>query len=177
MSGAAATGRSPLLEIEDLRISFRSPEGRVEAVRGLDLTVGREKLGIVGESGSGKTCTGRAILRLLPDHARVTARRLVFDGIDLNAASDAEMRHVRGRRISMIMQDPKFSLNPVMPVGKQIAEAYLAHVEASEADARERTLAMLDAVRIRDPERVYKSYAHELSGGMGQRVMIAVMLI
>jgi peptide/nickel transport system ATP-binding protein len=177
MSGAAAAGRSPLLEIADLRISFRAPQGRVEAVRGLDLTVGREKLGIVGESGSGKTCTGRAILRLLPDHARVTARRLVFDGIDLNAASDAEMRRVRGRRISMIMQDPKFSLNPVMPVGKQIAEAYLAHVEASEAAARERTLEMLQAVRIRDPERVYKSYAHELSGGMGQRVMIAMMLI
>jgi peptide/nickel transport system ATP-binding protein len=177
MSGTAKPGQAPLLEIADLRVSFRSPAGRVEAVRGLDLTVGREKLGIVGESGSGKTCTGRAILRLLPDRARVTARRIAFDGIDLNAASDAEMRRVRGRRISMIMQDPKFSLNPVMPVGEQIAEAYLAHVEASEAAARERALAMLDAVRIRDPERVYRSYAHELSGGMGQRVMIAMMLI
>jgi peptide/nickel transport system ATP-binding protein len=169
--------QSPLLEIADLRVSFRTPQGRVEAVRGIDFAVGREKLGIVGESGSGKTCTGRAILRLLPDHARVSARRLMFDGVDLDTLTDADMRHIRGRRISMIMQDPKFSLNPVMPVGRQIAEAYLAHVEASEAAARERTLEMLEAVRIRDPERVYGAYAHELSGGMGQRVMIAMMLI
>jgi len=166
-----------LLQITDLRVDFRTPRGTVDAVRGIDLNVGREKLGIVGESGSGKTCTGRAILRLLPDHAKVTARRLAFDGIDLLAADEEAMRRIRGRRISMIMQDPKFSLNPVMPVGRQIAEAYLAHFPVSEEAAREKALAMLDAVRIRDPARVYKSYPHELSGGMGQRVMIAMMLI
>src|SRR5215469_9590109 len=169
--------KRPLLEIADLRVSFRGPQGPVEAVRGFDLTVGCEKLGIVGESGSGKTCTGRAVLRLLPEHASVAAERLAFDGVDLLAASEAEMRRIRGRRITMIMQDPKFSLNPVIPVGSQIAEAYLAHFTVAEAEARARVLAMLDSVRIRDPERVYKAYPHELSGGMGQRVMIAMMLI
>jgi peptide/nickel transport system ATP-binding protein len=167
----------PLLEVKDLRVAFRGTQGLVEAVRGIDLVVGREKLGIVGESGSGKTCTGRAVLRLLPEHASVSARRLAFDGINLLTAGNAEMRHIRGRRISMIMQDPKFSLNPVIPVGKQIAEAYLAHFAVAESEARERTMAMLESVRIRDPDRVYKAYPHELSGGMGQRVMIAMMLI
>jgi peptide/nickel transport system ATP-binding protein len=171
------TAGNDLLQIADLRVDFRTAHGTVNAVRGIDFTVGREKLGIVGESGSGKTCTGRAILRLLPEHAAVRASRLTFDGIDLLAAGEDAMRRIRGRRISMIMQDPKFSLNPVMPVGRQIAEAYLAHFAVSEAAAREKALAMLDAVRIRDPARVYNSYPHELSGGMGQRIMIAMMLI
>ncbi len=151
--------------------------GPVEAVRGIDLSVGREKLGIVGESGSGKSCTGRSILRLLPKYAAVTTRRAVFDGIDLAHASERDMRGIRGSRISMIMQDPKFSLNPVMTVGRQIAEAYLVHADAASGVARRRTLDMLAAVRIRDPERIYRAYPHELSGGMGQRVMIAMMLI
>jgi peptide/nickel transport system ATP-binding protein len=168
---------SALLEIEDLGVAFRLAHGIVPAVRGVDLSVGREKLGIVGESGAGKTCIGRAALRLLPEHARLTARRLVFDDIDLLAADEPAMRAIRGRRISMIMQDPKFSLNPVMPVGRQIGEAYLAHFAESAEAARRRALAMLEAVRIRDPERIYDAYPHELSGGMGQRVMIALMLI
>jgi len=138
---------------------------------------GREKLGIVGESGSGKSCTGRSILRLLPKYATVTTRRAVFDGIDLAHASERDMRRIRGSRISMIMQDPKFSLNPVMTVGRQIAEAYLVHADEASGAARRRTLDMLAAVRIRDPERIYDAYPHELSGGMGQRVMIAMMLI
>jgi peptide/nickel transport system ATP-binding protein len=101
----------------------------------------------------------------------------VFDGIDLANASERDMRRIRGSRISMIMQDPKFSLNPVMTVGRQIAEAYLVHADEASGAARRRTLDMLAAVRIRDPERIYDAYPHELSGGMGQRVMIAMMLI
>lgn len=167
----------PLLEVEDLRVRFRTPHGVVDAVRGIDFHVGREKLGIVGESGSGKTCAGRAVLRLLPAYAGVAARRMRFDGIDLAAASQAAMRRIRGRRIGMIMQDPKYSLNPVMTVGEQIVESYLANAGNDRNEARRHALAMLAAVRIRDPERVYRAYPHMLSGGMGQRVMIAMMLI
>jgi peptide/nickel transport system ATP-binding protein len=166
-----------LLEIEDLWVRFPGLRGPIESVRSLDLSVGREKLGIVGESGSGKSCTGRSILRLLPKYAAVTTRRMVFDGVDLAQASERDMRGIRGRRISMIMQDPKFSLNPVMKIGRQIAEAYLVHAGDDAGTARRKTLEMLAAVRIRDPERIYDSYPHELSGGMGQRVMIAMMLI
>src|ERR1700712_4343460 len=107
-------GSGPQLEIEDLRVRFRTPHRIVEAVRGVSLTVGREKIGIVGESGSGKSLTGRAILKLTPPRAMVTARRLQFQEIDINAATERQMLKVRGRRISMIMQDPKFSLDPVM---------------------------------------------------------------
>jgi peptide/nickel transport system ATP-binding protein len=106
----------------------------------------------------------------------LSARRLAFDGTDLLAAAPSAMRELRGRRIAMVMQDPKFSLNPVMTVGHQIAEAYLAHKRASAAEARDKALAMLEAVRIRDPHRVYGLYPHEVSGGMGQRAMIAMML-
>jgi len=168
---------TPLLTVDDLWVRFPGRADLVEAVRGIGFEVGREKLGIVGESGSGKTMTGRAILRLVPRPGRVTARRLEFDGIDLLSIDERSMRQIRGRRISMVMQDPKFSLNPVMSVGKQIAEAYRAHFPAGAREARERALAMLAAVRIRDPRRVYDLHPHEVSGGMGQRVMIAMMLI
>jgi peptide/nickel transport system ATP-binding protein len=168
---------TPLLTVDDLWVRFPGRADLVEAVRGIGFEVGREKLGIVGESGSGKTMTGRAILRLVPRPGRVTARRLEFDGVDLLSIDERSMRQIRGRRISMVMQDPKFSLNPVMPVGKQIAEAYRAHFPAAAREARERALDMLAAVRIRDPRRVYDLHPHEVSGGMGQRVMIAMMLI
>jgi peptide/nickel transport system ATP-binding protein len=167
---------APLLDIADLRVSFRTSRGVVAAVRGVSFSMGREKLGIVGESGSGKTLTGRSILRLLPPGAELQATRLVFDSVDLMAATPARLRDLRGRRLAMVMQDPKFSLNPVMPAGDQIAEAYLAHSGASRVEAREKALAMLEAVRIRDPRRVYGLYPHEVSGGMGQRIMIAMML-
>jgi peptide/nickel transport system ATP-binding protein len=108
---------------------------------------------------------------------RVSAKRLEFDGIDLLSIDERAMREIRGARISMVMQDPKFSLNPVMTVGRQIREACRAHAKVGHAEARRRTLAMLEAVRIRDPERVYHCYPHEVSGGMGQRVMIAMMLV
>jgi peptide/nickel transport system ATP-binding protein len=167
----------PLLTVEDLRVRFPGPHGITEAVRGVSFTVGREKLGIVGESGSGKSVTGRSILRLVPHPGIVTAKRLAFGDTDILSATERTMRAIRGRRISMVMQDPKFSLNPVMTVGQQIAEAYLVHADAGIAAARQRALELLAAVRIRAPERVYDLYPHEVSGGMGQRIMIAMMLV
>jgi peptide/nickel transport system ATP-binding protein len=165
------------LIVEDLRVRFHTARRVVEAVRGVSFTVGREKVGIVGESGSGKSMTGRAILRLSPPQARVTAKTLQFQEIDLLACTERQMLKVRGRRISMIMQDPKFALDPVMRVGDQIAEAIPAERRGSRAQDRERVLAMLESVQIRDPERVFELYPHEVSGGMGQRVMIAMMLM
>ncbi len=167
----------PLLEVEDLRVRFDTPDGIFEAVRGVSFSMGREKLGIVGESGSGKSLTGRAILRLIPAAREVVARKLVFDGVDLQGATEKQLRQIRGKRISLVMQDPKYSLNPVMTIGRQIEEALLTHQRLSRTDARAKALAMLEAVKIRDSERVYRAYPHEISGGMGQRVMIAMMLI
>lgn len=167
---------APLLDVAQLQVAFQTPRGPVEAVRGVSFAMKREKLGIVGESGSGKSCTGRALLRLLPGNASLTAERMVFDGRDLLHASSATLRDLRGRRLAMVMQDPKFSLNPVMTVGEQIAEAYRAHSSAGARQARQKALSMLEAVRIREPNRVYDLYPHEVSGGMGQRVMIAIML-
>jgi peptide/nickel transport system ATP-binding protein len=168
---------APLLTVEDLHVRIPTSKGVVEAVRGVSFAVGREKLGIVGESGSGKTMTGRAILRLVPSPGEITASAMRFDGRDLTRASERELRAIRGRRIAMVMQDPKFSLNPVMTVGQQVAEAYRTHSSAGAAGARTKALEMIRAVRIRDPERVYRAYPHELSGGMGQRIMIAMMLV
>ncbi|MBF9233729.1 ABC transporter ATP-binding protein [Microvirga alba] len=167
----------PLLEVEDLRVRFHLRTGIVEAVRGVSFQLGRERLGIVGESGSGKSQTGRAILGLTPPPGEVTAGKLTFDGIDLLTASKRTLRTLRGGRISMVMQDPKYSLNPVMTIGEQIIEAYQAHAKASRAEARDKALAMLEAVKMRDPGRVFALYPHEVSGGMGQRAMIAMMLV
>ena len=167
----------PLLDIANLRVAFHTPTGVVHAVRGLSFTLGRERLGIVGESGSGKSMTGRAILDLIPYPGVVTADRMNYRGQDLLTMDRTARRKLRGRRMSMVLQDPKFSLNPVATVGNQIAEAYRVHQKASRSEARERSLAMLEAVQIREPARVYDLYPHEVSGGMGQRVMIAMMLI
>ncbi|MBV1696682.1 MAG: ABC transporter ATP-binding protein [Hyphomicrobiales bacterium] len=167
-----------MLEVEDLRVAYpRRGGGLQEVVRGVSFSLGRERLGIVGESGSGKSQTGRAILGLTAPGGQVSARTLRLDGVDLLHCSASQRRALRGRRISMVLQDPKFSLNPVATVGRQIAEAYRVHQKASAREARERTLAMLEAVQIREPQRVYDLYPHEVSGGMGQRVMIAMMLI
>jgi peptide/nickel transport system ATP-binding protein len=165
------------LIVQNLWVRYPTPARVIEAVRGVSFSLGREKLGIVGESGSGKSTVGRAILRLVPAPGQVSADRLSFDGISLLDADEATLRDVRGRRIAMVMQDPKYSLNPVMTVGKQIREAYRAHARVSGAQAERRALDVLAAVRIRDPERVYHCYPHEVSGGMGQRVMIAMMLV
>ena len=169
---------SPLLEVEDLRVSFPTRDGGVfEAVRGVSFTLGQERLGIVGESGSGKSQTGRAILGLSAPEARITARRLAFKGQDLLAATPAQRRALRGGSIAMVLQDPKYSLNPVMRIGAQIEETLSVHTRLSAKAARQRVLQALADVAISDPERVYKLYPHEVSGGMGQRVMIAMMLI
>jgi peptide/nickel transport system ATP-binding protein len=167
----------PLLEVENLRVRFPTASGPVEVVRGVSFALGRERLGIVGESGSGKSLTGRSILRLVRAPGKVTADRLRFEGKDLLAISEYEMRQIRGARISMVMQDPKFSLNPVMTVGEQIGETLAVHGRLPRRQIRRRVLDMLEAVQIREPERVYGLYPHEVSGGMGQRVMIAMMLI
>ena len=166
-----------LLDVQNLWVKFPTRQGLFEAVRGVSFSLGQERLGIVGESGSGKSMTGRAILRLIRPPGIVEADHIMLAGTDLMALSEKEMRAVRGQRISMVMQDPKFSLNPVMRIGDQIIEAYLLHNKTSKADARRKSLEMLDAVSIRDPERVMRAYPHEMSGGMGQRIMIAMMLI
>ncbi|QND51629.1 ABC transporter ATP-binding protein [Phyllobacterium sp. 628] len=168
---------STLLTVKDLRVQFPTRTGVVDAVRGVSFTLGRERLGIVGESGSGKSQTGRAIMGLTPPHAKITAETLNFDGKDLLQISAAERRSLRGNRIAMILQDPKYSLNPVMSIGRQIVETLRTHEKVSKAEARKRAIDMLAAVQIRDPERVYDLHPHEVSGGMGQRAMIAMMLI
>ena len=176
-SSIPAANNSPLLDVRNLHVDFVNAGAVTHAVRGVSFTLGQEKLAIVGESGSGKSTVGRALLRLHPAKARITAERMQFGDIDLQQVSEAQMRQVRGKRISMIMQDPKYSLNPVVCVGDQIAEAWLTHHPGQKKAAKAKVLEMLDVVRIRQPERVYHLYPHEISGGQGQRIMIAMMLI
>jgi peptide/nickel transport system ATP-binding protein len=178
MTGTSASA-TPLCEIDDLRVAFRGHDGKLtEAVRGLSLTLRRgERLGIVGESGSGKSLTGRALLGLLPDAAHYSAKRLAFDGEDLLSMSSSRRRKLCGQQMGMILQDPKYSLNPVMTVARQMREAFaLKEPKLGARAMREKILDALAAVHIRDPRRVADSYPHELSGGMGQRVMIAMMV-
>ena len=166
-----------LLEVENLWVRFPTRQGIFNAVRGVSFALERERLGIVGESGSGKSMTGRAILRLIRKPGIVESDAIRLEGRNLLELSEPEMRKVRGQKISMVMQDPKFSLNPVMTIGDQIMESYLLHNNTSKAQAQAKAIAMLEAVSIRDPERVMRAYPHEMSGGMGQRIMIAMMLI
>jgi len=166
-----------LVNIENLRIGFPTRSGGMsEAVKGVSLHLGQEKLGIVGESGSGKSLTARALLKLLPPQANVTADAISFDGIDILKASERGMRQIRGKRAGFILQDPKYSLNPVKTIGSQVAESWRFHKGGSRHEAREAAIDLLDKVQIRNPREVAKSYPHEVSGGMGQRVMIAMML-
>ena len=167
----------PILSVKNLNVTYHTARAHFQAVRHLSFDVGREKVAIVGESGSGKSTVGRAILRLLPSATEITADRMVFEGQDISNLSEARLQAIRGQRISMILQDPKYSLNPVMTVGEQISEAYRVHKKVSRKHAKERALEQLAAVRIRDPRHVYDLYPHEVSGGMGQRIMIAMMLI
>jgi peptide/nickel transport system ATP-binding protein len=164
------------IQVNNLKVKFASPAGEVEAVKGVSFRLGQEKLGIVGESGSGKSLTARSILRLLPKQARMSADTLTFDGVDITRADEAQMRQIRGKRAGLIMQDPKYSLNPVMSIGAQMAETWRAHRGGGRKESMEAALDLLDQVKIRDPRRVAAAYPMELSGGMGQRVMIAMML-
>lgn len=164
---------STILDVRKLNVRFDTPKGEFHAVKDVSFAMGREKLAIVGESGSGKTQTGRAILGLT--QGRITAERLAFRDTNLLGLDAAGWRRIRGRRISMVMQDPKYSLNPVMTVGDQLVEA--GRRNADPGRARGLALDMLEAVKIRDPLRVFRAWPHELSGGMGQRAMIAMMLM
>ncbi|MRT26573.1 ATP-binding cassette domain-containing protein [Enterobacteriaceae bacterium RIT697] len=173
----AANSAAPLLDVQDLQVNFVNGRLVTPAVRGISFQLGKEKLAIVGESGSGKSTVGRALLQLHPRSAQVTAQRMQFGDVDLLRATPAQMRAIRGKRISMIMQDPKYSLNPVVRVGEQIAEAWRTHHPGQREVARQRAMEMLEVVQVRDPGRIYQCYPHEISGGQGQRVMIAMMLI
>jgi peptide/nickel transport system ATP-binding protein len=167
-----------VLIVDDLRVAYPDRQGALrEVVRGVSFTLGRERLGIVGESGSGKSQTGRAILGLSAPGGQVSARQLNFAGIELLRCTPAERRALRGRRIAMILQDPKYSLDPVMSIGAQIEETLQAHAPVPSRERRERMLEALAQVGIDDPARMARLYPHEVSGGMGQRAMIAMMLI
>lgn len=168
---------TPLLSVRNLSVTYPTRTGVIEAVRGISFDLGRERLGIVGESGSGKSQTGRAIMGLTPEPGIVKADAITFSGIDLMQAGASEWRDMRGSRLAMILQDPKFSLNPVMTIGRQITETLRRHENVTKREAKRRALEMLEAVQIRDAERVFGLYPHEVSGGMGQRAMIAMMLV
>ncbi len=166
-----------MLKVEDLRTSFFTEQGELRAVDGVSFSVDSGKLlGLVGESGSGKTVSALSIMRLLPETAKITSGKILFEGSDLRTLQESEMRKVRGAKIAMIFQEPMTSLNPVFTVGSQIMEAIRLHQKSSRAEARERAIQMLREVKIADPERRIDDYPHQLSGGMRQRVMIAMAL-
>ncbi|MBB3353518.1 peptide/nickel transport system ATP-binding protein [Rhizobium sp. BK049] len=165
----------PVLSVKALNVRFG--RGAVPAVSNVSFDVGRERVGIVGESGSGKSTTGRAIMHLLPTAAIVSAERMDLAGSPLLGKSERQMGALRGKDIALIMQDPRYSLNPVLSIGKQVAEAARLHLGLSGKPAQDAARAMLERVRITDPERVMALYPHQISGGMGQRVMIAMMLL
>ena len=165
----------PLLEVDDLSVEFRTRDGIVRALDGVSLTVNRgETVGVVGESGSGKSVTALAILGILHPAARVTSGRAVFGGLDLLTAGEHTLREYRGRELSMIFQNPRTALNPIRPVGRQIEDVLRRHANLGGAQVRPRALELLAQVQIADPARAYHSYPFELSGGMCQRVMIAL---
>ena len=164
-----------LLNVQDLHTVFGAGKEAVKAVRGVSLAVGRgETLGIVGESGSGKSVTALSVLRLLMPPGRVASGRVLLDGTDLLPLSERQMRGVRGARIAMVFQDPMTALNPTLTVGEQITETILAHQQVTKAEARAKALDWLTRVRVALPERRLRQFPHELSGGMRQRVMLAI---
>ena len=168
---------SPLLRVENLTTVFETGKRKVTAVDGIGFEVNEgETFALVGESGSGKSVTALSVIRLLPEAAQITSGAIHFDQQDLLALPEREMRDIRGSGISMIFQEPMTSLNPVVKVGKQIAEVLIRHQSMSKAQARQRALDLLDAVNIKNPAHTIDTFAHELSGGMKQRVMIAIAL-
>jgi ABC-type dipeptide/oligopeptide/nickel transport system ATPase component len=175
MTGGAATGS--LLEVRDLRVEIATRRGIVHAVDGVSFEVPRgEAMGLVGESGSGKSMTLRAILGVLPPEARVTSGQILLDGQDLVPLRQSDLNRIRGPKMSMIFQEPMSALNPVMRVGRQIAEGPIVHLGVGKAKAAKIALELMRRVGIPDPERRFRAYPHEFSGGMRQRVMIAIAL-
>jgi peptide/nickel transport system ATP-binding protein len=173
----SASPDAPLLAIDDLHVTFSTRRGLVEAVRGVSFCVAAgETLGVVGESGSGKSVTAFAVTRLLDASGRVSQGRIRFAGEDITKASSKQLRRIHGAAISMIFQNPRGALNPIRTVGQQIADAIMAHEPISSAEGRARALELLKAVLIREPEKRLDAYPHELSGGMCQRVMIAMAI-
>jgi ABC-type glutathione transport system ATPase component len=167
----------PLLRIEDLHVGFSTRRGIVEAVRGVTLSVDEgEMLGLVGESGSGKSVTGFATTRLLDAAGRITAGKILFRGQDITRIPSGDFRHLKGAAMSMIFQNPRAALNPIRAIGQQVADAILTHRRMSKDEARAAALELLRAVQIRNPEQRMKAFPHELSGGMCQRVMIAIAI-
>jgi oligopeptide/dipeptide ABC transporter ATP-binding protein len=174
---AGAALNAPMLEVRDLHVRISSGRGVVRAVDGVSFEVARgEALGLVGESGSGKSMTLRAILGVLPAEARVTSGQVLLDGVDLVPLGNSALNQIRGPQMSMIFQEPMSALNPVMRVGQQIAEGPQVHLGYSRPRAMERALELMRRVGIPDPERRLRAYPHEFSGGMRQRVMIAIAL-
>ncbi len=166
-----------MLEVRDLHVRIASNRGTVRAVDGVSLEVAKgEALGLVGESGSGKSMTLRAILGVLPAEARVTSGQILLDGVDLVPLGNAELNRIRGPKMAMIFQEPMSALNPVMRVGQQIAEGPQIHMGLNRARAAEHALELMHRVGIPDPQRRFRAYPHEFSGGMRQRVMIAIAL-
>lgn len=166
-----------LLKVEGLSVCFKTRKGILRAVNDASFSVEEgETLAIVGESGSGKSVTATSILRLLGENGYIDGGRVLFEGMDLTKISDAEMRRVRGNRISMIFQEPMTALNPVLTVGRQLCEPFLIHGGMDKKQAKRESLKMLEIVGIPSPERIFKDYPHRLSGGMRQRVMIAMAL-
>ncbi|AEM58124.1 ABC transporter ATP-binding protein [Haloarcula hispanica N601] len=166
-----------LLEVEDLTVNFYTEEGVVTAVDDLSFRIDRgEKFGVVGESGAGKSVTALSVMRLIEEPGRIESGTIRFDGQDLMELSDSAVRDVRGNDIAMIFQDAQTALNPVYTVGEQISEAIRHHLDYSDAEARDRTIRLLDDVGIPEPEARYDDYPHEFSGGMQQRAIIAMAL-
>jgi peptide/nickel transport system ATP-binding protein len=167
----------PLLDIEGLHIEFRTASGLVRALNGVSLQVWPgEVFGLVGETGCGKSITGLSVLRLLPKSARIPSGRITFEGRNILDLSEAEMQALRGRRVAMIFQDPSTALNPVFTIGNQIEKIIAEHLSLSKSQIRQRALETLAAVGLPDVERIHRSYPHQLSGGMQQRVVVAFAL-
>ena len=170
-------GTTPLLEVRDVTTHFRSPRGLVRSVDGVSFTIQRGKtLGIVGESGSGKSVLSRSIMGLNPRSTSVRSGQIVFEGRDISNLDDRGYRELWGKQMAMVFQDPMTSLNPVMRIGRQITESLRHHLDMDKADARDTAIQLLRAVRIPEPERRLRAYPHEMSGGMRQRVVIAIAL-